>query len=61
MTHEHAAQSPTGDVEYDEEALREAQRRMHVSPGDGHARELDPRDDHDVEALKKAAKRMGAD
>jgi hypothetical protein len=53
-------QSPTGDVEYDEEALEEAQRRMHAQ-GTGGGDESDPEGGHDPEALGDAARKMGVD
>jgi hypothetical protein len=54
--------SPTGDVEYDEEALRDAEEKMHVShTGETHERDPDPEGGHDASALWDAAKKMGAD
>jgi hypothetical protein len=53
-------QSPTGDVEYDGEALEEAQRRMHAQ-GTGGDDELDPEGGHDPDALRDAARKMGVD
>lgn len=54
-------ESPTGDVEYDEEALREAAERFHASQGEGNDREDDPEGGHDPEALEDAAEKMGTD
>lgn len=49
--------SPTGDVVYDEDALRDAAKKMHVSDEEPN-REPDPTHDHDDEALQEAAERM---
>jgi|HubBroStandDraft_4_1064222.scaffolds.fasta_scaffold471419_2 hypothetical protein len=54
----HTKESPTGDVEYDEEALRQAAERMHAT-GTGHDDQADPDGGHDPRALRDAAEKMG--
>jgi hypothetical protein len=51
---------PTGDVDYDEQALRDAEQRMHTE-GTGPAKTDDPDGTHDERALREAAERIGAD
>jgi hypothetical protein len=51
-------ESPTGDVQYDEKALREAAERMHAT-GTGHDDDPDPDGGHDPKALEDAAEKMG--
>lgn len=54
------AASPTSNVEYDEAALRDAEKKMHTaSPGPGDGPDPDPTGGHDPEALDEAAERMG--
>jgi hypothetical protein len=48
------------DVAYDRRALDDAERKMHVSRGEGDHDE-DPEGGHDPAALKDAARRMGAE
>ena len=50
-------ESPTGDVKYDEEALRQAAERMHAT-GTGHDDDPDPTGGHDPKALKDAEEKM---
>ncbi len=52
-------QGPTGDVQYDKEALKEADERMHTQ-GTGNQGDLpsDPEGGHDPEALRDAAEKM---
>jgi len=54
----HTKESPTEDVEYDEEALRQAGERMHAT-GTGSDDDEDPTGGHDPKALADAAERMG--
>ena len=49
--------SPTGNVEYDEDALEKAAKRMHAT-GSSTATEKDPPGGHDDEALEDAADKM---
>jgi len=51
---------PTGDVDYDEDALRRAEERMHTQ-GTGPAKTDDPDGSHDERALREAAQRIGAE
>ena len=54
--------NPAGDVDYDEAALAEAEKRMHAGTGDQpHDRKADPEGGHDPEALEEAAEKMGTD
>jgi len=50
---------PTGDVDYDEKALQEAEDRMHAH---GHGNDNpDPEGGHDPKALKDAAEKMATE
>jgi hypothetical protein len=50
---------PTGDVQYDEGALRDAEEKMHAHrDGMGQPENLDPEESHDPEALKDADRKM---
>jgi hypothetical protein len=57
---ERVTSGPTDDVEYDEDALRKAEERMHAG-GHGGAGDPDPPGGHDPEALEDAADKMGVD
>ena len=54
-------QSPTGGVDYDENALKDAAAKFHASTNESHERDPDPEGGHDPAALEEAAERMGAD
>jgi hypothetical protein len=50
---------PTGDVDYDEKALRDAEDRMHAHrDGMGQPDDPDPEGGHDPAALKDAERKM---
>jgi hypothetical protein len=53
-------ESPTGDVKYDQAALRDAEQKMHAG-GTGQDDDSDPEGGHDAGALKDAAEKMKAE